>query len=100
MELSGQGVHGVGATAVTTPPASATIISAPPTAALAQPVDNDANDADPALNALTVFPQPMIRVQLSDTGGGINDASVTSSSVMLSRNGAPLLDGTNYTFSY
>lgn len=76
-----------------------------PLAALLNPVDNDSsgNDQDPSQNNVMLVGQTLadFRVQLSDsTGSGIDDSTVTAASFALSRNGAPLVLGVDYTFSY
>ena len=78
-----------------------------PTAALADPVDNDnaGMDRNPALNEVTIamvgataFPD--FAVQLDDAGAGIADNTVTADTVEVFQNGNLLTSGRDYFFSY
>ena len=63
--------------------------------------DNSSADSNLQPNAMTVSGgQPFAEIKLSDIDGGVRDASVTSSTVTVLRDGAVLSPGTHYTFSY
>ena len=78
-----------------------------PTAALADPVDNDdaGIDRNPAPNEVTIamvgataFPQ--FAIQLDDAGAGIADDTVTADTVQVLQDGTVLTSGRDYFFSY
>ncbi|MCH8993178.1 MAG: DNRLRE domain-containing protein, partial [Acidobacteria bacterium] len=71
---------------------------APPTARLISPVDNGPLDQDPADDRLLLNPTPRFEFQLTDRE--VDDASVTSATVVMTRNDAALIDGADYVFSY
>ena len=80
-----------------TPPPDTT----PPTAALAQPLDNGIVDQNPTVNQVTLSAaQANFQVQLNDSGVGIDDATVLSAAVSLTRNSLPLTAGVDYSFAY
>ena len=69
----------------------------PPTATIAMPEDNGPNDLDPADGAVTVnTTQSSFQVQLDDFGDGIDDATVTPTTVGLTKDGGAV----DYSFSY
>ena len=73
----------------------------PPTAALAAPLDNGPFDQNPAAGqALITTALSSFQIQLTDNGDGIDDASVLPSTVTLSRNSIPLVQGLHYSVSY
>ena len=72
---------------------------------LTNPLDQGAADLDPAADAviLTVSAARGITqftLQLNDVGVGIDKATVTSAAFGLTRNGVPLVEGTDYVFRY
>ena len=74
-----------------------------PTAALTNPVDNSSLDQDPTLNSVLYGGTALanFQIQLSDgTGSGVDPSTVSAASFALTRDGVPLLLGTDYTFSY
>ncbi|MFV2069764.1 MAG: vWA domain-containing protein, partial [Pirellulales bacterium] len=83
-----------------------------PTARLLNPRDNDAegNDRDPTESVVELSGQVVreFSIQLLDGfgadgargGTGVDDVTVTSASVSVSRDGVPLEIGLDYTFSY
>lgn len=82
-----------------------TITDAPdtqaPTASLAAPLDNGPLDLNTAANAaLITSAQANLQFQLSDIGDGINDATVTASTLTFTKNLLPQTLGVDYTFSY
>ncbi|MEE8451472.1 MAG: alkaline phosphatase, partial [Thermoguttaceae bacterium] len=73
----------------------------PPTATMASPADNVGDDLDPALGTILVgYHQSNFQIQLSDSGIGIDDATVSSADVVLKFNGIDWSEGEDYTFSY
>ena len=72
-----------------------------PTLSLQSPFDNGPNDFNSADNALKVNTNPAeFQFQLSDIGDGIDDASVASHVVMVTKDGIQLTAGQDYSFSY
>ncbi|MEX0936320.1 MAG: metallophosphoesterase family protein [Pirellulales bacterium] len=73
-----------------------------PEAQLASPEDNGEDDFDPDPGEVLADPVPSIQIQLVDFNGEINDATVTASALSLSRDGSPLVEGSDsdYHFSY
>jgi hypothetical protein len=72
-----------------------------PTASITTPLDNGPNDFNPTADAVTVnTTQSIFQIQLADVDDGIDDTTVLSSVLVISKDGAPLLLGTDYTFSY
>ncbi|MCH8046032.1 MAG: pre-peptidase C-terminal domain-containing protein [Planctomycetes bacterium] len=69
-----------------------------PTAEIISPVDNGPLDQDPADDRLLLNPTPLFEFQLTDRE--VDDASVTSGTVVITRNDAPLIDGVDYNLSY
>jgi len=68
----------------------------PPTASVLVPLDNGPDDLDADDGEVTVnTTQPVFDIQLSDVGDGVDDATVTSGTVTLTKEG-----GVDYTFSY
>lgn len=77
---------------ITLPPVDLTA----PTASLLVPLDNGPDDLDADEGEVTVnTTQPVFDIQLSDVGDGIHDATVTSTTVALTKDG-----GVDYAFSY
>lgn len=73
----------------------------PPTASLAAPLDNGPIDLNAAANqALVTGAQTNLQVQLADVGDGIDDSTVTSAAVTVTKNLLPQTLGVDYTFSY
>lgn len=73
----------------------------PPTAAVSVPLDNGPADQDPGTGQVAIAtPQGSFQVQLNDIGDGIDDATVVSAAVSLTKNGQPLVAGVNYTFGF
>lgn len=73
----------------------------PPTAALSVPLDNGVADQNPAANQVTVSSaQADFQIQLTDSGDGVDDATVVSAAVSLTKDLLPLVAGVDYTFSY
>jgi hypothetical protein len=83
---------------------STTIPNANPNAILAAPVDNSPIDGNVAVGSLLVSPQTNFKVLLTDIGSDINDASVVSAAVTLTKDSGSgpvmLVNGTDYTFNY
>jgi len=72
-----------------------------PTASLTTPFDNSSRDVDPTVGAVTTgFSQATFEIQLADDQTSIDDASVTASSVTITRNSVTLVEGVDYTFTY
>ena len=72
-----------------------------PDASLTAPVDNSADDFDSVVGSVKVNqPQLQFQVSLNDVSGTILDGSVTLGTVLLTRNGATLQEGIDYTFNY
>jgi len=65
------------------------------------PLDNSFADLNPAVQQVTVnSPQSTFEVQLTDVGDGIDDATVVSAAVSLSKDTLPLVAGVDYAFQY
>ena len=72
-----------------------------PTASLVAPMDNGSRDVNTTINAVTTgFTQAVFQIQLSDDQAGIDDASVSASSVTVIRETEMLIEGIDYTFAY
>ncbi len=78
-----------------------------PTAALTDPLDNDAAgiDRDPTIGNVLVamvggIEFPDFTIQLSDARSGIAGYTVLSSNVQVLEDGQPLIEGRDYTFTY
>ncbi|MEX0936210.1 MAG: DNRLRE domain-containing protein, partial [Pirellulales bacterium] len=71
-----------------------------PTADLASPIDNGPLDTNLAEGELELRAAASFQIQLDDARSGINDSTVTPSSVNVTRDGAPLVEGVDYDFSY
>ncbi len=72
-----------------------------PTLALTTPLDDGPLDKNPAHNALSLTTKSKeLKFHLSDVGDGIDDNTVTSQTVKVTRNGAQLSASQDYTFSY
>jgi len=75
--------------------------TAAPVANLAAPQDNGPGDLDPTIGAVTVgFGQEAFWIQLSDTGSGVEDSTVTAGTVTLSLDSVMLTEGLDYVFFY
>jgi len=76
-----------------------------PTAALLNPLDNDASgtDQDPTLNTVLLAGQSLqnfsVRL-IDDTGTGIDDSTVASNKFVLRRDGVVLVENVDYSFGY
>ena len=69
----------------------------PPTAAVSVPLDNGPTDQNPAVNQVTVSTaQANFQIQLSDSGDGVDDATVLAAAVSITRDLVPLVEGTDY----
>ncbi len=78
-----------------------TDVNEAPTAALASPMDQGPSDLNPAAGAVTVnTTQPHFQIQLTDVDDGVNDATVTSQTVALTKDGVLLTESVDYSFSY
>ena len=72
-----------------------------PTATLVNPTDQGPDDLDPVENAVTVnTTQSHFQIQLTDANEGVDDATVTSPAVALTKDGVALTEAIDYTFSY
>ena len=72
-----------------------------PTASLLAPLDNGPEDLDLAVHTVTVnSTQTVFQIQLDDVNDAVNDATVTSSTVAVSKNQVLLVEPDDYTFSY
>ncbi|MES1213141.1 MAG: hypothetical protein ABUL64_01005, partial [Singulisphaera sp.] len=73
-----------------------------PLASLVNPVDNSSSDTDPTVNSvLTGLPLATFQIQISDgTGSGVDPSSVLAASFVITRDGVPLVLGTDYTFTF
>jgi hypothetical protein len=72
-----------------------------PTASLVSPTDQGPDDLDPAENAVTVnTTQSHLQIQLTDANEGVDDATVTSPAVALTKDGVLLTESVDYSFSY
>jgi len=72
-----------------------------PTAAMASPEDNGPEDSDPAVGSVTVTTeQSNFQIQLDDEGSVIDDATVVQGVESITKDSVPLVEGTDYTFSY
>ena len=79
-----------------------------PTAALVNPVDNDAAglDRNPAANQVLLVAHPMFNftIQLNDQGTGVDDSTVAISKFTITRTvggvTTPLIAGTDFTMAY
>lgn len=76
-----------------------------PDANLIQPLDNGVDDLDPTATNVSITEDslPNFQIQFTDgvSGGtGIDDSTVSSAAVVISRDGATLLEGTDYSFAY
>ena len=72
-----------------------------PRASLASPGDNGAADSNPLVNQATLTTSPAnLQLRLWDIGQGVNDATVTSAALSVTRNGVPLVAGTHFNFAY
>ncbi len=73
----------------------------PPAASMTVPLDNGITDENAAINQVTVSTaQSTLQIQLADSGDGIDDATVVSSAVSVTRNSLPLVADTDYNFAY
>lgn len=73
----------------------------PPVATLSSPLDNGPLDLNTAANqALVTSTQANLQIQLTDIGDGVNDATVTSAAVSVTKNLFPQTLGVDYTFNY
>lgn len=75
----------------------------PPTASLSAPLDGGLFDQDTDVGDVAVRdPQSFLKVHLADEPGGtgINDATVTSATVVVKKNSLTLVPGVDYTFGY
>jgi predicted phosphodiesterase len=73
----------------------------PPTASLLIPLDNGQDDLDADDGEVTVnTTQSSFQIQLSDVGDGIDDATVISATVAITKDSVPLTEPTDYSFSY
>ncbi|GAB5443916.1 MAG: hypothetical protein Fues2KO_42650 [Fuerstiella sp.] len=76
-------------------------LAGPPDAKLSQPLDNGPLDLEPADGTVRVDEtQAAFRIQLTDLTPGVQDASVVSHTIQLTRNGSVLTDGLQYAFTY
>ncbi|HQU41252.1 MAG TPA: sialidase family protein, partial [Pirellulales bacterium] len=93
---------GVGSTLFKSRGAIESIDFTGPTAVLANPIDNGSEDQDPTLNVVHIVGGPLANfaVQLTDSGTGVDDSTVTSSEFDLYRNGVKLTAGVDYFFQY
>ena len=72
----------------------------PPTASLSNPQDNGASDLDPAIDSVLVTAtEATFDIQLSD-GTDIDDGTVVSAAVSLTKDATPLVESNDYSFSY
>jgi VCBS repeat-containing protein len=72
-----------------------------PTATLVAPLDNSARDVNPAIGSVTTgFGQDEFAIQLADDLIGVDDNTVTTSSVSVMQDGVALVAGTDYSFTY
>ncbi len=75
-----------------------------PTASLINPQDNDAAgvDRNPSVNQVLIVGKQLTNfsIQLSDTGVGVDDSTVDIGKFSITRNGVPLVGGTDYSLSY
>ncbi len=72
-----------------------------PIAVMSVPLDNGITDQNPAANQLTLSTAPAhLQIHLTDIGDGVDDASVVSSAINVSRDSIPLVAGIDYTFAY
>ncbi len=83
---------------VTLPPMDVT----PPTASLLAPLDNGPDDLDADDGEVTVnTTQSSFQIQLSDAGDGIDDWTViNAATVAVTKDSVPLIEGSDYLFSY
>ena len=71
-----------------------------PTLALTSPLDDGPLDKNPVHNALSLTTKPKeLKFHLSDVGDGIDDSTVTSQTVKVTRGGTQL-NASDYSFSY
>jgi hypothetical protein len=78
---------------------------AQPTAVLLDPLDNGTSDKNPVANAVRLERADArgvtrFSLQLDDLGVGIDRSTVTKDAFQLTRNGTPLVEGTDYVFRY
>lgn len=72
-----------------------------PRATMADPQDNGAPDTDPDDNQLSLSTSPTdFQIRLWDIGEGVDDATVLSSAVSVTRDAVALVAGSHYTFAY
>jgi hypothetical protein len=72
-----------------------------PMASLVSPMDQGPDDLNPAYDAVTVnTAQPHFQIQLTDVNDGVDDATVISQTVALTKNGVILSESVDYSFSY
>ena len=79
--------------------------TAQPYASLAVPLDGGTTDLDQRpdyviLQRASARAVTRFEIQLSDIGVGIDKSTVTSAAFVLTQNGVPLVDGTDYVFRY
>ena len=73
----------------------------PPTAAMTVPLDNGLTDQNLATNQVTVSTaQANFQIQLTDSGDGVDDGTVLSSAVTVTRDSVSLIAGTDYAFAF
>ena len=93
---------GVGSTLFKSRGAIESIDFTGPTAVLANPIDNGSADQDPTPNVVHLVDGPLANfaIQLTDSGTGVDDSTVTSTRFDLYRNGVKLTAGVDYFFQY
>ncbi len=78
---------------------------AQPFASLVEPLDGGPTDLSLTTDVVVLRKEPArgltrFEIQLSDNGVGIDKSTVTSAAFVMTRNGVPLVEGTNYVFRY
>ncbi len=76
-------------------------LASAPRARLTQPSDNGILDLDTANHSVLVNTvQSSLEISLLDFSSGLDDATVTSATVSLTKDGVPQTESTDYTFAY
>jgi len=72
-----------------------------PTISLSQPLDNGPSDFNPSFNALLLNEtQSSFQFTLNDIGTGIDNTTVNSNAISLTRDSVNLVESIDYTFNY
>ncbi len=72
-----------------------------PMASLVEPADQGSDDMEPAYDAVVVnTEQSRFRIQLTDANDNVDDATVTSQTVAITKNDVILTESVDYSFSY